>query len=226
MQLKEAAVLIVEDEPILREIIGEWFARMAGRVLTAGNGAEALEVLAENPVQLAEQFRPDAMQVPFSLLDQRLLRDGSLSRLKELGVEIHARSIFLQGLLFLENPPAKLADAGQDTVELPEDQDWTAYARGLPTGGGFQIGQDFIEPPLEIRHDVVPIQADSMPGMERRGSPAHQHRARHQGLEVSLGCQQVFPARMGLSGHAPRIAQTLASPPALLPLLGLRRLFA
>lgn len=52
MQLKDAAVLIVEDEPILREIFGEWFARIAGKVMTAGNGAEALEVLAENPVEL------------------------------------------------------------------------------------------------------------------------------------------------------------------------------
>jgi len=67
---------------------------------------------AEDPVNLAERFRPDAMQVPFSLLDQRLLRDGSLARLKELGVEVHARSLFLQGLLFMDRPPVKLAHAG------------------------------------------------------------------------------------------------------------------
>jgi aryl-alcohol dehydrogenase-like predicted oxidoreductase len=49
------------------------------------------------------------MQVPLGLLDQRLARDGSLRRLKELGVEIHARSLFLQGLLFMEAPPDRLA---------------------------------------------------------------------------------------------------------------------
>jgi aryl-alcohol dehydrogenase-like predicted oxidoreductase len=50
------------------------------------------------------------MQVPFSLLDQRLLADGSLVRMKALGVEIHARSLFLQGLLFLpkDRLPEKL----------------------------------------------------------------------------------------------------------------------
>jgi spore coat polysaccharide biosynthesis protein SpsF (cytidylyltransferase family)/aryl-alcohol dehydrogenase-like predicted oxidoreductase len=64
--------------------------------------------VADDPAGLAERFRPDAMQVPFSLLDQRLLRSGSLARLKELGVEVHARSIFLQGLLFMEIPPEKL----------------------------------------------------------------------------------------------------------------------
>jgi aryl-alcohol dehydrogenase-like predicted oxidoreductase len=64
--------------------------------------------VADDPAGLAERFRPDVMQVPFSLLDQRLLRNGSLARLKELGVEIHARSLFLQGLLFMEVPPEKL----------------------------------------------------------------------------------------------------------------------
>jgi len=68
--------------------------------------------VAEDPAGLAERFRPDAMQVPFSLLDQRLLRDGSLDRLKKLGVEVHARSLFLQGLLFMDCPPEKLAQAG------------------------------------------------------------------------------------------------------------------
>jgi aryl-alcohol dehydrogenase-like predicted oxidoreductase len=68
--------------------------------------------VADDPVRLAERFRPDAMQLPFSLLDQRLLHDGSLARLKALGVEIHARSLFLQGLLFMPHAPEKLKPAG------------------------------------------------------------------------------------------------------------------
>jgi aryl-alcohol dehydrogenase-like predicted oxidoreductase len=66
---------------------------------------------ADNPAPLAERFRPDVMQLPLSILDQRLLKDGTLARLKGLGIEVHARSIFLQGLLFLEKLPAKLAYA-------------------------------------------------------------------------------------------------------------------
>jgi len=69
------------------------------------------------------------MQIPFSLLDQRLLRDGSLKRLKELGVEIHARSLFLQGLLFLETPPQKLAHAAP---MLAEARAHIARAGGTP----------------------------------------------------------------------------------------------
>lgn len=67
--------------------------------------------VADDPAALAECFRPDVMQLPFSLLDQRLLVDGTLARLKKLGVEAHVRSLFLQGLLFLEKLPAKLRHA-------------------------------------------------------------------------------------------------------------------
>jgi len=69
---------------------------------------------ADDPVTLARRFRPAAMQFPVSLLDQRLLIDGTLARLKDMGVQIHARSLFLQGLLFLapnELPPSLAAVA-------------------------------------------------------------------------------------------------------------------
>ena len=67
--------------------------------------------VAEKPAELAARFRPDVMQLPFSLLDQRLLQDGTLGRLKEMGIEIHARSLFLQGLLLMETIPAHLQGA-------------------------------------------------------------------------------------------------------------------
>ncbi|MGI8840945.1 MAG: aldo/keto reductase, partial [Caulobacteraceae bacterium] len=57
----------------------------------------------DDPLGLARRFRPDVIQAPASLLDQRLLVDGSLAAARDLGVEVHLRSIFLNGLLFL--PP-------------------------------------------------------------------------------------------------------------------------
>jgi len=76
--------------------------------------------VADAPVMLAEKFRPDAMQVPFSLLDQRLLKDGSLARLKSLGVAVHARSLFLQGALLMppEELPQNLKAAAPRLAEL------------------------------------------------------------------------------------------------------------
>jgi aryl-alcohol dehydrogenase-like predicted oxidoreductase len=56
--------------------------------------------------QLFELFDFDVVQVPFSVYDQRLLQDGTLARLASAGVEIHARSIFLQGMLLM--PSAQL----------------------------------------------------------------------------------------------------------------------
>lgn len=41
----------------------------------------------------------DLVQAPLSLLDQRLLKGGQLARCAQLGVEVHARSLFLQGFL-------------------------------------------------------------------------------------------------------------------------------
>jgi D-threo-aldose 1-dehydrogenase len=69
---------------------------------------------AEKPAELAARFKPDVMQLPFSLLDQRLLANGTLARLAEMGVEIHARSLFLQGLLLMETLPEKLRSAQPD----------------------------------------------------------------------------------------------------------------
>lgn len=49
-----------------------------------------------------DRFDIDLVQLPLSVLDQRLLIDGTLDRLKARGIEIHARSVFLQGLLLME----------------------------------------------------------------------------------------------------------------------------
>ena len=57
----------------------------------------------DDPVGVARRFKPDLMQAPASLLDQRLLLDGTLATIAEMGIEVHLRSIFLNGVLFL--PP-------------------------------------------------------------------------------------------------------------------------
>jgi aryl-alcohol dehydrogenase-like predicted oxidoreductase len=46
-------------------------------------------------------FCPDLVQLPLNVLDQRMLKSGHLKLLKSHGVEIHARSVFLQGLLLM-----------------------------------------------------------------------------------------------------------------------------
>ena len=49
---------------------------------------------------LAQNITFDLVQVPYSLFDQRF--ETVFQKLKKVGVEIHIRSVFLQGLFFLE----------------------------------------------------------------------------------------------------------------------------
>jgi aryl-alcohol dehydrogenase-like predicted oxidoreductase len=67
----------------------------------------------DDPTGVVRRFKPDIVQAPASLLDQRLLVSGELAAVAELGVEVHLRSIFLQGLLFLppDRVPAELRGA-------------------------------------------------------------------------------------------------------------------
>jgi uncharacterized protein len=59
---------------------------------------------------LFKYFDFDLIQLPISIFDQRFISDNFLKRLKRKNIKIHARSIFLQGLLFLEenNLPPKM----------------------------------------------------------------------------------------------------------------------
>jgi aryl-alcohol dehydrogenase-like predicted oxidoreductase len=64
-------------------------------------------------VELAGKFALDLVQLPLSVLDQRAVSSGALDRLAERGVEVHARSVFLQGLLLMDSRsiPEPLASA-------------------------------------------------------------------------------------------------------------------
>jgi aryl-alcohol dehydrogenase-like predicted oxidoreductase len=55
---------------------------------------------------ILSQFKLDLVQAPFSVLDRRLIGSGWLMRLEDQGVELHVRSVFLQGLLLM-SPAAR-----------------------------------------------------------------------------------------------------------------------
>lgn len=107
--------------------------------------------LDDEPAALARRYRPDVVQLPASLLDQRPLADGTLERLAEAGVEVHLRSVFLQGLLFLPRealPEAvmgagprlsrirrELAEAGADPLQAA-----LAFALSRPEASAVVVG--------------------------------------------------------------------------------------
>ena len=58
---------------------------------------------------ILDSFDIDLVQLPFSILDRRMIESGMLSDLHAKGVEVHTRSVFLQGLLLMseQNRPEK-----------------------------------------------------------------------------------------------------------------------
>lgn len=89
-----------------------------------------------------DRYDFDLIQVPANVLDQRLVSGGQLGRLRERGVEVHVRSVFLQGLLLLDpaSAPAYFAPvrhrlaawrAALDERGLTPAQGALAFARSL-----------------------------------------------------------------------------------------------
>ena len=72
---------------------------------------------------IMDRFSIDLIQVPVNILDQRLIQSGHLKALKQAGVEIHARSIFLQGLLLMDLDvlPAYFSSIRQHLKEFHAD---------------------------------------------------------------------------------------------------------
>jgi aryl-alcohol dehydrogenase-like predicted oxidoreductase len=71
--------------------------RSAGRVERIG----ASVYTASQIDALLDKFSPTLVQLPVSIVDQRLVQSGHLAKLKRRGVEVHARSVLLQGLLLV-----------------------------------------------------------------------------------------------------------------------------
>jgi aryl-alcohol dehydrogenase-like predicted oxidoreductase len=52
--------------------------------------------------KVISRFPIDIVQAPFNVIDRRMLESGCLAVLDQEGIEFHARSIFLQGLLLMD----------------------------------------------------------------------------------------------------------------------------
>jgi len=68
--------------------------------------------------KILKKFKFNLIQAPFNILDQRLVEKGWLKKLKKRKIEVHARSIFLQGILLLKHNqlPKKLIKLSKKLV--------------------------------------------------------------------------------------------------------------
>lgn len=70
------------------------------------------------------EFQFDLVQAPFNVIDRRLATSGWLERLNEAHVEVHVRSVFLQGLLLM--PASDLPEYFDRWASL-----WDAWSKWL-----------------------------------------------------------------------------------------------
>jgi aryl-alcohol dehydrogenase-like predicted oxidoreductase len=117
-------------------------ARADGRIGQLGvsvyDGEQALEISGRFPVEL--------IQLPLSIFDQRVIASGALEQLKARGIEVHARSVFLQGFALSdpERLPRGLAQFQPELARfraLVEARGTTPLAAAL----GFALSQSGID---------------------------------------------------------------------------------
>jgi len=53
-------------------------------------------------IEIIDRFDIDIIQLPMNILDSRLIDNGLLNKIYSKGIEIHTRSVFLQGLLLMD----------------------------------------------------------------------------------------------------------------------------
>lgn len=88
---------------------------------------------AQEAQSLLHDYSFDIVQLPASIADQRLIRDGTVAQLVRNGVEVHARSLYLQGLLLAE--PEFVA------ARFPSHAAWMRAFRTECMGLGLQPAQ-------------------------------------------------------------------------------------
>lgn len=102
--------------------------------------------------QIMAVWKPDLIQSPLNIFDQRLIESGWLKKLAGLGVRIHIRSIFLQGLLLMriEDIPEYFLPWQQ---QLQQWHTWCAEQNITPLHAIFA----FLNQIQEIEHIVVGV---------------------------------------------------------------------
>jgi len=93
-----------------------------------------------------DRFSIDLVQLPINVLDQRMLQNGHLRKLKKAGIEVHARSVFLQGLLLMD--PADLSPYFEPVREHLRRYHETLRRHGLSAvqgALGFVAGLDDVD---------------------------------------------------------------------------------
>jgi CheY-like chemotaxis protein len=182
MQLEEASVLLVDDEPMLLDMLREFFEHIASQVFCAGDGVQALQVLARHRINLViTDIRMPAMD-GITLLKR--IKAGGLYTPSLIFItgfaDIDARDAYNLGAEALLEKPiewdgmidiarrslSKPWERWEKQVNLPASPVLSRSFRSLSSAfeehriafgrGGFCIGNtEFLEGPVNIALDFM-----------------------------------------------------------------------
>ena len=101
MGVDQVAGLLVHNANDLLKPGGEWLYAAMEELHEEGLvGRIGASVYGERQIAaLLRRYPIQTIQAPLSVLDQRLIESGMLDELHRCGIEVHARSVFLQGLI-------------------------------------------------------------------------------------------------------------------------------
>jgi aryl-alcohol dehydrogenase-like predicted oxidoreductase len=150
----------------LRELKKEGVVKKIGFSIYSGEVADKIEML----------FKPDLIQAPINIFDQRLLKSNHIQRWRKQKIEIHARSIFLQGLLFIrpENLPMYFSSIKTHQKNFYK---WLTQRELSVLEGSLLFG-------LQIKElDAIIVGVNSADQLEEIARAAEKHETRHIDFE-------------------------------------------
>lgn len=118
----------------------------------------------------------DIVQGPLNVFDQRIIATGWASKMESLGIQFHARSIFLQGMLLLA--PGDIPDKMRKF-----ESSWLAYHDWMSSKGleGAEAPCSFIKDKTQVSAAVVGVNST---GQLREIMSAFEHTEKYDGTEL------------------------------------------
>ena len=105
LKIKKLEYLLLQDVKSLMSKNGNLIYKSLKNIKTNGFTKKiGISIYDFNTLEnILKNFNFDLIQAPFNILDQRLIKNGWLNKIKSKNIKIHVRSIFLQGILLLNN---------------------------------------------------------------------------------------------------------------------------
>ncbi len=168
-------LLLHQPRALLSEQGEEFYGALVE--LKAARKVEKIGISIYDPSELDAlwpHFDFDLVQAPLSIVDQRLISSGWLERMAREGTEVHVRSIFLQGLLLMDDAcrPAKFArwnllwanlNSWLREHELSALQACLGFALSWPEIGRIVVGVDGLAHLQQIVAAATTTSASSVP---------------------------------------------------------------